>query len=111
MIEQSGQKNYLYDPNNIYFKKDYESIYKGNPWNRRLSTEENTILFYVFKYVSYMVDYFRGIPIRYDRRGNKEPPITNMRFLSNYYNLLATFIFLMVIFLMIWLIIKLIRHK
>jgi hypothetical protein len=106
-IEQSNQKNYFYDPNNIYFKKDYEVI-QGNPWNRRISEGEISVLFYTLKYIAYLWDYFKGIPIRYDRKGNKQPPLTNIRFLANKYNLFSGLIVIIVFYMLIrivWLLI------
>ena len=107
----SNQKNFLYESNNIYLKKDSEAIFQGNPWNKKLSSEENRLIFYSLKYASYLVDYFKGIPIRYDRKGNREPPVTNLRFLANYYNLAATAIFGLIMYFMVRVVVALILRK
>jgi hypothetical protein len=110
-FDQSNQKNFLYDANNIHLKKDYEAIFQGNPWNKKLSSEENSLIFYSLKYFSYLIDYFRGIPFRYDRKGNREPPVTNLRFLANYYNLIASLIFAMILYFLIRVIVALIFRR
>ena len=81
---------------------------EGNPWQRRLSNEENYVLYYLFFYIAYAIDYARGISKKYDRKGNIELPMTNLRFLSNYYNLGSAIIFILVIYFLIKIIIRLI---
>jgi hypothetical protein len=91
----------LQDPNNIYFKKDYSALYIGNPWNRRISGDENYFLFQFFKYISYAVDYVKGNPINFDKFGNMEAPTTNLRYFSNYYNLISSIIFIVLIYILL----------
>jgi hypothetical protein len=96
----------------INSRKVLEKISLKNPWSHKITKEELTILFYIFKFLSYQVDnYIRGIPVRYDRRGNKEPPITNLRFLCNYYTLITTSIVMIVIYILVILLMKLLSSS
>lgn len=101
----SARKNYLADEDptdaNIFTHKDYSQTLQGNPWLRRISQDELSLLFFFFKYCSYFVDYLRGIPVRYDRKGNWEAPVTNLRFLSNYYNLASASVFVLVLYFLV----------
>lgn len=96
---------------NIETQRVSDRISIKNPWFKKVTNEELTILYHFFKFISYQIDQkLRGIPIRYDRRGNKEPPITNLRFLCNYYTLLSSAIFIFCIYWLILLLIKFISR-
>jgi hypothetical protein len=96
---------------NIETQRMSDRISMKNPWLKKVTNEELTILYHLFKFISYQIDRkIRGIPIRYDRKGNMEPPITNLRFLCNYYSLISTAIFIICIYWMIILLLKLIRR-
>ena len=76
---------------NIQTQRSSDRVSLKNPWFKKVTNEELTVLYHIFKYLSYQIDRkIRNIPIRYDRRGNMEPPITNLRFLCNYYTILST---------------------
>jgi len=113
-LELTGRKNLLdqgESTGNIYIKRDYKAIIQGNPWERKLLSEESSLLYYLLKYIAYAVDKFKGIPWGYDRRGNMLPPFTNLRFLANYYNLLFSAIFIILIYLLLKILITLIFSK
>ena len=96
---------------NIETQRVSDRISIKNPWFKKVTNEELTILYHFFKFISYQIDKkLRGIPIRYDRRGNIEPPITNLRFLCNYYTLISSAIFIICIYWLILLLIKLISR-
>ena len=76
---------------NIQTQRSSDRVSLKNPWFKKVTNEELTVLYHIFKYLSYQIDRkIRNIPIRYDRRGNMEPPITNLRFLCNYYTILSS---------------------
>ena len=84
---------------NIHTQRTSERVSLKNPWFKKVTNEEFTVLFHIFKFISYQIDRkIRNIPIRYDRRGNMEPPITNLRFLCNYYTIISTTILMIIIY-------------
>jgi hypothetical protein len=92
---------------NIYTHRNVIDL--TNPWKRRIGSNESTLLFYLFKFVAYYVDRWKGIPIYKDTKGNIEPPTTDLRHLSSYYSLLSGLILLAILYLMIRLLIALIK--
>jgi hypothetical protein len=89
--------------NYISFKRD--SQIKGNVWKRKIISDESTILFYLFMNIAFVIDKIRKIPAHYDINGKREPPVTNLRPLCNYYNLISSFIFMTIIYILVKLII------
>jgi maleate cis-trans isomerase len=96
---------------NIETQRISDRVSVKNPWLKKVTNEELRILYHFFKFMSYQIDRkIRGIPIRYDRKGNMEPPITNLRFLCNYYTMISTAIFIICTYLVVLILIKLIRR-
>ena len=71
------------------------------PWESKITSEESKILFYILYKFSYLIDYLRNIPIKYNKNGQRISPYTNMRYLCNYYNLLSMIILIVVFVLLI----------
>jgi hypothetical protein len=61
-----------------------------------------------FMYMSYIIDYFRGYKIQYDKKGNKEPPMTNLRHFANYYHLGGSIAFIVILYFLVKVVIRLI---
>jgi hypothetical protein len=109
IFEQSETKNFLQDAKNIYFKKNYNTLFRGNPWSRKATQDENYFLLEFFRYISFAADYIRGIPNSIEKFKKGENPETNLRYFSNVYNLLSTIAFIVLIFFILKLVYSLIR--
>lgn len=108
--EETSELSYGYeDYDKIYLNRNYKKLLnEGNTWNRRIGHDELTVLYYFFRFLAGWIDYFKGIPVTYDLRGNKEPPKTDLRPLCNYINLISIGIILSVIYILLKVIIRLI---
>lgn len=80
-----------------------------NPWERDLSSEENSILYYIFKQIAYMIDYMKNIPTYKDKKKNN--PRTNLRNMCNYYNFTSTSAIFIIIFYAIYIVIHYIFNR
>jgi hypothetical protein len=89
-------------------KKDYSALFEGSAWVKKRSNEEIFPLFIFFMYLSYAGDFLRGTKIKYDKKGKMEPPVTNLRYFSNYYNLGTGLVFIFLIYMLIRVVIRLI---
>lgn len=61
-------------------------------------------------YISYIIDYFKGYKIQYDKKGNKELPLTNLRYFSNYYHLGGSIALIVIIYFLIKVILRIILN-
>jgi len=76
-----------------------------NPWKRKISFEESSFLYFILVNIAYFIDFLRKIPKRYDSKAELLQPVTNLRYLCNYYNLISTIGILIVFYIMLKLII------
>jgi len=82
-----------------------ESLEFDNPWNRKITSEESSFLYFILINIAYLIDFLRNKQKKYKNNGGLLPPITNLRYLCNYYNMLSTIGMLFIFYFMIKLII------
>lgn len=88
-FKASEKKSERREPRNNPYKKS--QVYGDGcdaDWSRPCGEKENLVLFYVFFYLSLLIDKIRGIPIERSGSGKILPPITNLRVFAKLNNTL-----------------------